>query len=142
MPEARNAPAGGAARLIKEEVDEEDIAEVVARWTGVPVSRLMEGEVQKLSHLEEQLHKRVIGQEVSYRFIFPDAELKKYYDEHPTEFVRKEQVYLSQILLSAEGKTPEQVATLEAKAKDIVARARNAASARDSSPASFRLWAI
>ena len=61
--EARNTPAGGAARLIKEEVDEEDIAEVVARWTGVPVSRLMEGEVQKLSHLEEQLHKRVIGQD-------------------------------------------------------------------------------
>ena len=61
--EARNAPSGGAARLIKEEVDEEDIAEVVARWTGIPVSRLMEGEVQKLSHLEEQLHKRVIGQD-------------------------------------------------------------------------------
>jgi ATP-dependent Clp protease ATP-binding subunit ClpB len=54
---------GGASRLIKEEVDEEDIAEVVARWTGVPVSRLMEGEVQKLAHLEEQLHKRVIGQD-------------------------------------------------------------------------------
>jgi ATP-dependent Clp protease ATP-binding subunit ClpB len=61
--EARNASSGGAARLIKEEVDEEDIAEVVARWTGIPVSRLMEGEVQKLSHLEEQLHKRVIGQD-------------------------------------------------------------------------------
>jgi ATP-dependent Clp protease ATP-binding subunit ClpB len=61
--EAHNAPEGGANRLIKEEVDEEDIAEVVARWTGVPVSRLMEGEVQKLSHLEEQLHKRVIGQD-------------------------------------------------------------------------------
>jgi len=50
-------------RLIKEEVDEDDIAEVVARWTGIPVSRLMEGEVQKLAHLEEQLHKRVIGQD-------------------------------------------------------------------------------
>jgi ATP-dependent Clp protease ATP-binding subunit ClpB len=61
--EARTAPSGGAARLIKEEVDEEDIAEVVARWTGIPVSRLMEGEAQKLSHLEEQLHKRVIGQD-------------------------------------------------------------------------------
>ena len=61
--EGRNAPAGGTNRLIKEEVDEEDIADVVARWTGVPVSRLMEGEVQKLSHLEEQLHKRVIGQD-------------------------------------------------------------------------------
>jgi ATP-dependent Clp protease ATP-binding subunit ClpB len=56
------APRDGA-RLIKEEVDDADIAEVVARWTGIPVSRLMEGEVQKLSHLEEHLHKRVIGQD-------------------------------------------------------------------------------
>jgi len=55
--------ASGGDRLIKEEVDEDDIAEVVARWTGVPVSRLMEGEVQKLAHLEEHLHKRVIGQD-------------------------------------------------------------------------------
>jgi ATP-dependent Clp protease ATP-binding subunit ClpB len=54
---------GGGSRLIKEEVDEEDIAEVVARWTGIPVSRLLEGEVQKLAHLEEHLHKRVIGQD-------------------------------------------------------------------------------
>jgi len=53
----------GGERLIKEEVDEDDVAEVVARWTGIPVSRLMEGEVQKLAHLEEHLHKRVIGQE-------------------------------------------------------------------------------
>ena len=45
----------GGERLIKEEVDEEDIAEVVARWTGVPVSRLMEGEVEKLTHLEDEL---------------------------------------------------------------------------------------
>jgi ATP-dependent Clp protease ATP-binding subunit ClpB len=57
------AEKGGASRLIKEEVDEEDIAEVVARWTRIPVSRLMEGEVQKLGHLEEHLHKRVIGQD-------------------------------------------------------------------------------
>ena len=61
--EARKRRQSGGARLIKEEVDEEDIAEVVARWTGVPVSRLMEGEVQKLAHLEEHLHKRVIGQD-------------------------------------------------------------------------------
>ncbi|HKV56540.1 MAG TPA: ATP-dependent chaperone ClpB [Candidatus Binataceae bacterium] len=60
---AEKATAEGGSRLIKEEVDEEDIAEVVARWTGVPVSRLMEGEVQKLAHLEEHLHKRVIGQD-------------------------------------------------------------------------------
>jgi ATP-dependent Clp protease ATP-binding subunit ClpB len=48
---------------MKEEVDEDDIAEVVARWTGVPVTKLMEGEVQKLLHLGEHLHKRVIGQD-------------------------------------------------------------------------------
>jgi len=49
--------------LIKEEVDEQDIAEVVSRWTSIPVSRLMEGEVQKLLHLGKELHKRVIGQD-------------------------------------------------------------------------------
>ncbi|MDX2153750.1 MAG: ATP-dependent chaperone ClpB [Bryobacteraceae bacterium] len=49
--------------LLKEEVTEEDIAEVVARWTHIPVSRLLEGELQKLLHLDEELHKRVIGQD-------------------------------------------------------------------------------
>jgi ATP-dependent Clp protease ATP-binding subunit ClpB len=53
----------GKARLIKEEVDEEDIAEVVSRWTGVPVTRLLEGEMQKLLSLEEYLHRRVVGQD-------------------------------------------------------------------------------
>ena len=50
-------------RMLKEEVDAEDIAEVVSKWTGVPVSRLMEGEMTKLVHLEELLHQRVIGQD-------------------------------------------------------------------------------
>jgi ATP-dependent Clp protease ATP-binding subunit ClpB len=50
-------------RMLKEEVDAEDIAEVVSKWTGVPVSRLMEGEMQKLVHLEDLLHHRVIGQD-------------------------------------------------------------------------------
>jgi ATP-dependent Clp protease ATP-binding subunit ClpB len=50
-------------RMLKEEVDAEDIAEVVSKWTGVPVSRLLEGEMQKLVHLEELLHRRVIGQD-------------------------------------------------------------------------------
>ena len=50
-------------RMLKEEVDAEDIAEVVSKWTGVPVSRLMEGEMHKLVHLEDLLHQRVIGQE-------------------------------------------------------------------------------
>jgi ATP-dependent Clp protease ATP-binding subunit ClpB len=50
-------------KMLKEEVDEEDVAEVVSRWTGVPVSKLMEGEMQKLVQLEEHLHERVIGQD-------------------------------------------------------------------------------
>ncbi|HEY2220231.1 MAG TPA: AAA family ATPase [Gaiellaceae bacterium] len=49
--------------MVKEEVDEDDIASVVARWTGIPVDRLLEGETQKLIHIEERLHQRVIGQE-------------------------------------------------------------------------------
>ncbi len=53
----------GESHLLKEEVDEEDIAAVVSRWTGIPVSRLLSGEVQKLLHLEDELHKRVIGQD-------------------------------------------------------------------------------
>ena len=53
----------GAQRLLKEEVDEEDIAEVVSRWTGVPVSKLLEGEMKKLLALEDELHQRVIGQD-------------------------------------------------------------------------------
>jgi ATP-dependent Clp protease ATP-binding subunit ClpB len=50
-------------RLVKEEVDEEDIAEIVSRWTGVPVSRLMTGEVEKLIQMEDQLRERVVGQD-------------------------------------------------------------------------------
>ena len=49
--------------LIKEEVDEDDIAEVVARWTGIPVAKMMQSERDKLLHLEEELHKRIIGQD-------------------------------------------------------------------------------
>ena len=50
-------------RLLKEEVDEEDIAEIVAKWTGIPVTRLLEGEIQKLVHMEEHLRERVVGQD-------------------------------------------------------------------------------
>ena len=53
----------GGTRLLKEEVDAEDVAEIVAKWTGVPVSRLMEGEMAKLVRMEEVLHERVIGQD-------------------------------------------------------------------------------
>ena len=50
-------------RMLKEEVEAEDVAEIVAKWTGIPVSRLLEGEVQKLLHMEERLHARVVGQD-------------------------------------------------------------------------------
>ena len=56
-------------RMLKEEVDAEDIAEVVSKWTGVPVSRLMEGEMEKLVHLEDLLHQRVIGQDDAVRAV-------------------------------------------------------------------------
>jgi ATP-dependent Clp protease ATP-binding subunit ClpB len=56
-------PAHPAPVFLKEEVDADDIAEVVARWTGIPVSRLMEGETEKLVHMEDRLHERVVGQD-------------------------------------------------------------------------------
>jgi len=56
-------------RLLKEEVDEEDIAEVVAKWTGIPVSKIMQGEVEKLVNLEEHLHRRVIGQDEAVKAV-------------------------------------------------------------------------
>lgn len=61
--EAKLADLQKSGALLKEEVTEDDIAEVVAKWTGIPVSRLMEGEVQKLIKMEERLHNRVVGQE-------------------------------------------------------------------------------
>jgi ATP-dependent Clp protease ATP-binding subunit ClpB len=61
---AQEAAADGhGPKFLKEEVDAEDVAEVVAKWTGIPVSRLMEGEIDKLVHMEERLHQRVVGQD-------------------------------------------------------------------------------
>src|SRR4051794_12302409 len=62
IAEAEAGPQSGDSKFFKEAVDEEDIAEVVSKWTGIPVSRLMEGEVEKLIHMEDRLHERVIGQ--------------------------------------------------------------------------------
>lgn len=59
----------GDKALIKEEVDEDDIAEVVSRWTGIPVTKMMQSERDKLLHLEEELHKRVIGQEAAIKAV-------------------------------------------------------------------------
>ncbi len=63
--EARLAELQRDGALLKEEVDEEDVAEVVAKWTGIPVSRLLEGELQKLIHMEERLKTRVVGQDAA-----------------------------------------------------------------------------
>jgi ATP-dependent Clp protease ATP-binding subunit ClpB len=54
---------GPANPMVKEEVDEDDVAAVVARWTGIPVDRLLEGETEKLIHMEDRLHQRVVGQD-------------------------------------------------------------------------------
>jgi ATP-dependent Clp protease ATP-binding subunit ClpB len=61
--EERSEPVD--APMVKEEVDEDDVASVVARWTGIPVSRLLEGETEKLIHMEERLHARVVGQDAA-----------------------------------------------------------------------------
>jgi len=61
--EARLHTLQAEKRMLKEEVGDEDIAAIVAQWTGVPVSRLMEGEIQKLLRMEERLHQRVVGQD-------------------------------------------------------------------------------
>ncbi|PWB67093.1 MAG: ATP-dependent chaperone ClpB [Deltaproteobacteria bacterium] len=60
---------GEGDRLLKEEVDEEDIAQIVSRWTGIPVARLVEGEIQKLLKMEERLGERVVGQEEAVRLV-------------------------------------------------------------------------
>src|SRR5207244_2628079 len=75
IPELKKTLADQEARLrelhdsghamLTEEVTEEDVAQVVAKWTGIPVSKLMEGEVEKLIHMEDRLHERVIGQPVA-----------------------------------------------------------------------------
>jgi len=67
--QTRLAEAQGGAALVKEEVDSDDIADVVSRWTGIPVSKMQTSERTKLVHLEEELHKRVIGQDEAIRAV-------------------------------------------------------------------------
>lgn len=76
IPEKEKELAAAEAKVeeldggyLKEEVDAEDIGEIVARWTGIPVSRLLEGEVEKLVHMEQRLHERVIGQDEAVRAV-------------------------------------------------------------------------
>jgi ATP-dependent Clp protease ATP-binding subunit ClpB len=63
LAEREAGTEGGFEPMVKEEVDEDDVAAVVARWTGIPVDRLLEGETEKLIHMEERLHERVVGQD-------------------------------------------------------------------------------
>ncbi len=67
--ERRLAAEESQKRLLKEEVDEEDIAEVVARWTSIPVTKLLEGELQKLLHLAAQMHRRVVGHDEAVKVV-------------------------------------------------------------------------
>lgn len=84
----------GSLAMIKEEVDADDIAEVVSRWTGIPVNRMQQSEKEKLLHLEEELHKRVIGQQEAISAISDAVRRKPYsvvlFDEiekaHPDVF--------------------------------------------------------
>ncbi len=61
--------AAGGPRMLKEEVDEEDIAKIVSKWTGIPISKMLEGEVQKLVQMEDRLRERVIGQDEALRVV-------------------------------------------------------------------------
>jgi hypothetical protein len=84
---------------------------------------------QTYDELKEQkrrdfLAQKVVGYEVGSRISVPEADMQKYYDTHKAEYVRDEEVFLSQILISLEGKSPDQIATAEAKAAELVARAR------------------
>ena len=63
LTEAQDQVAGRSSQLLKEEVDEEDIAAIVSKWTGIPVSKMLEGEMQKLVQMEDRLRERVIGQD-------------------------------------------------------------------------------
>ncbi|MCE5307372.1 MAG: peptidyl-prolyl cis-trans isomerase [Acidobacteriales bacterium] len=98
--------------------DPEKFQQMIREQLGMPF------EDYKAELRNQYLTRRVIGQEVSSRIHVPQAEVQKYYAEHKTEFVRKERVFLQEILISTQGKKPEEASALEKKAKGIVARAR------------------
>jgi peptidyl-prolyl cis-trans isomerase SurA len=99
-------------------VDEEKFQTYVREQTG------MSWEDYKNEIRNSILKQRVIREQVGRGINVPRAELQKYYDEHKNEFMREERVFLREIVLSTDGKTPAEVAAVEKKAKDLVARAR------------------
>ncbi len=78
----------------------------------------------KQQTVDTYLTQKLIGAEIQSHVSVPEPEMRKYYEDHKTEFVRKDEVFLSQIVISTDGKTPEQTAQAEKKAQDLVARAR------------------
>jgi parvulin-like peptidyl-prolyl isomerase len=98
--------------------DPDQFQEWIRQQTGMP----FEDFKQQLTN--QILTQRVVGQEIGSRIAISEPEMQKYYDEHKQDYVREEQVFLSQILISTEGKTEEQVAAAEKKAKDLTERAR------------------
>jgi parvulin-like peptidyl-prolyl isomerase len=98
--------------------DENKFHEWLTQQTGKSFEEL------KDQRKRETMAQKVMGYEVTSKISVPDADLQKYYDEHKSQYMRQEEVFLSQILISTEGKTPEQVATAEARAKDLTLRAR------------------
>ena len=73
--EEKATAASGGARLLREEVTDDEIAQIVAKWTGIPVTRLVEGEREKLLHLDNLLHERVVGQDEAVELV-ADAVLR------------------------------------------------------------------
>ena len=98
--------------------DRDKFQELVTRETAMPFDDFR----QQLR--ERLLTQRLIQQEVGSKITIPRAELQKYYDDHKNEFIRKDRVFLSQIVVSTEGKDPKEIPALEKKAKSLVERAR------------------
>ena len=105
-------------QVLSKITDPEKFQDYVRDQTQMPFAEYKEQLTNNL------LVRRVISQEIGSRIVIPEPELQKYYAEHKADFVRKAQVFLSQIFISTEGKTPEQAAAAEKKAKSIVDRAR------------------
>jgi peptidyl-prolyl cis-trans isomerase SurA len=98
--------------------DDAKFHEFLQQQTGKTFEELKDEQKRKM------VAQRVIGYQVVSKISVPESDLQKYYDDHKSEYMRNEEVFLSQILISTEGKTPEQVATAQLRAADLVARAR------------------
>jgi len=98
--------------------DQDKFAELVRQQTGMRFEDFKE-EVKN-----GFLTQRVLGQEVGSHIVIPKEEIQKYYEEHKKDFIRDERVFLREILISTQGKTGDEIAAAEKKAKDLVARAR------------------